>query len=262
LSLKQGHTAMEATTITTNESQSSKALMTSPWLIRLMHLVSPSLPTGGFAYSQGLEWAIEMGWIDGDTPLEQWLLNILKTGMAHVDIPLLQRLYQTVEDQDLAAFTQAAQWVRACRETKELRNEEAHRGRAMAAIIKELGLYHAGMAKSAKKTNHNDPWHKVIASSQLAGFAFAAALWKIPIQAAAQGYLWSWLENQALAAVKIIPLGQSSGQRVLARLSPAIDTTVATGLQIKDVELMGSSLPALGLAGSNHETQYTRLFRS
>nr|WP_319395968.1 urease accessory protein UreF [uncultured Desulfobacter sp.] len=252
---------MGTTTITTNESQSANAPMTSPWLIRLMHLVSPSLPTGGFAYSQGLEWAIEKGWINSESPLEQWLLNVLETGMTHVDIPLLQMIYQAVERRDIDAFTRAAQWVRACRETKELRNEEEHRGRAMAAIIKELGLCQDSMAKSKKKPIH-DPWHKVIASSQLAGFAFAAALWQIPIQAAAQGYLWSWLENQVLAAVKIIPLGQSSGQRVLARLSPAIDTAVATGLQIKDVEQMGSSLPALGLAGSNHETQYTRLFRS
>jgi len=252
---------MGTTTITTNESQSANAPMTSPWLIRLMHLVSPSLPTGGFAYSQGLEWAIEKGWINSEAPLEQWLLNVIETGMTHVDIPLLQIIYQAVERQDLDAFTRAVQWVRACRETKELRDEEAHRGRAMAAIIKELGLCHAGMANAAKKPNH-DPWHKVISSSQLAGFAFAATLWEIPIQVAAQGYLWSWLENQVLAAVKIIPLGQSSGQRVLARLSPTIDTAVATGLQIKDVEQMGSSLPAFGLACSNHETQYTRLFRS
>ena len=252
---------MGTTTITTNESQSANAPMTSPWLIRLMHLVSPSLPTGSFAYSQGLEWAIEESWINDETTLEQWLLNVLETGMAHVDIPLLQRLYQAVENQDLAAFTRVAQWVRACRETKELRNEEEHRGRAMAAIIKELGLCHAGTAKSTKKPNQA-PWQKVISSSQLAGFAFAAALWEIPIQVAAQGYLWSWLENQVLAAVKIIPLGQSSGQRVLARLTPAIDTAVATGLHIKAIERMGSSLPALGLACSNHETQYTRLFRS
>lgn len=235
--------------------------MTAPWLLRLMHLVSPSLPTGGFAYSQGLEWAVEKGWINDETTLEQWLLNILETGMAHVDIPLLQHLYRAVEHHDLAAFIQAAQWVRACRETKELRNEEEHRGRAMAAIIKALGVYHGSMTKSAEKSDH-EKWQKVIASSQLAGFAFTAALWNIPMKAAAQGYLWSWLENQVLAAVKIIPLGQSSGQRVLARLSPAIDTAVTAGLQIKDVKQMGSSLPALGMASSGHETQYTRLFRS
>ena len=141
---------MGTTTITTNESQSANAPMTSPWLIRLMHLVSPSLPTGGFAYSQGLEWAIEKGWINSEAPLEQWLLNVIETGMTHVDIPLLQIIYQAVERQDLDAFTRAVQWVRACRETKELRDEEAHRGRAMAAIIKELGLCHAGMANAAK----------------------------------------------------------------------------------------------------------------
>ncbi len=252
---------MGTTTITTNEPSPPEPAMAAPWLIRLMHLVSPSLPTGGFAYSQGLEWAIENGWVNDETTLKQWLLNVLETGMAHVDIPLLQRLYQAVAHQDIAAFTRAAQWVRACRETKELRNEEEQRGRAMATIIKEQGLRLDTTVKSAKTLNHA-PWHQIISSSQLAGFAFAAALWEIPIQGAAQGYLWSWLENQVLAAVKIIPLGQSSGQRVLARLTPAIDTAVATGLQIKDIEGMGSSLPALGLAGSNHETQYTRLFRS
>ena len=252
---------MDTTTITTNGPKSLETPMAVPWLIRLMHLVSPSLPTGGFAYSQGLEWAVEKGWINDETTLEQWLLNILETGMTHVDIPLLQHLYQAVEHKDLTAFTRAAQWVRACRETKELRNEEAHRGRAMAAIIKELDLCRGSMASSAKESGH-EAWQKVIASSQLAGFAFTAALWEIPVKAAAKGYLWSWLENQVLAAVKIIPLGQSSGQRVLARLSPTINAAVTTGLQIKDFEQMGSSLPALSMASSGHETQYTRLFRS
>lgn len=248
---------MDTTTIPTDGPKSSGA----PWLLRLMHLASPSLPTGGFAYSQGLEWAVEKGWINDKTSLEQWLLNTLETGMARVDIPLLQRLYQAVEHQDLAAFTRAAQWVRACRETKELRNEEAHRGRALVAIIKALGLCHGSMAQSSEKSNHEE-WQKVIASSQLAGFAFAAALWKIPVKGAAKGYLWSWLENQVLTAVKIIPLGQSPGQRVLARLCPDIDTAVTTGLRIKNFEQMGSSLPALSMASSGHETQYTRLFRS
>nr|WP_320015407.1 urease accessory UreF family protein [uncultured Desulfobacter sp.] len=208
-----------------------------------------------------MEWAVEKGWINDEKTLEKWLLNVLETGMAHVDIPLLQRLYQAVEHQDLAAFTEAAQWVRACRETKKLRNEEAHRGRAMAAIIKELGLNPNSTAQPFEKSDH-EKWQKVIASSQLAGFTFAAALWDIPVKAAAKGYLRSWLENQVLAAVKIIPLCQSSGQRLLALLCPDIDIAVATGLQIKDFKQMGSSLPALSMANSCHETQYTRLFRS
>ncbi len=248
------------TTITTTDGAQDSP-MAAPWLIRLMHLVSPSLPTGGFAYSQGLEWAVEQGWINDETTFGQWLGNVLETGMAHVDIPLLQRLYKAVVQQDLDAFTEAARWVRACRETKELRNEEADRGRAMAAIIKELGLCHAGMGKSFETTDHKT-WQKVIATSQLAGFAFAAAMWQIPVRDAARGYLWSWLENQVLAAVKIIPLGQSSGQRVLSRLCPAIDTATDLGLSLKRLEQMGSSLPALAMASCCHETQYTRLFRS
>ncbi|MCG8550810.1 MAG: urease accessory protein UreF [Desulfobacterales bacterium] len=252
---------MDTTTITTNEPKPLEHHMTEPWLVRLMHLVSPSLPTGGFAYSQGLEWTVEKGWINNETSLEQWLLNVLETGMTHVDIPLLQRLYRAVEHQDLTAFTKAAQWVRACRETKELRNEEEDRGRAMAAIIKELGLCRGSLTPAAQKSNH-EKWQKAIASSQLAGFAFAAAQWDIPVRRASQGYLWSWLENQVMAAVKIIPLGQSSGQRVLANLSPAIHTAVAAGLKIETLEQMGNALPALSMASSCHETQYTRLFRS
>ncbi len=235
--------------------------MESPWLIRLMHLVSPSLPTGGFAYSQGLEWAVEQGWVKDETSLEQWLLNVLETGMARVDVPLLQRLYRAVNRQDLTAFIQAAQWVRACRETRELRDEEEHRGRALAAIIRELGLCRSSTGGFSETTDP-EPWQKVIASSQLAGFAFAAAIWEIPVQGAARGYLWAWLENHVLAAVKIIPLGQSAGQRVLAGLSPAIDAAAVTGLQIEHFEQMGSSLPALSLACCGHEIQYTRLFRS
>lgn len=261
MSLKQGHTSMDTATTTTNDPKPLEPHMTEPWLIRLMHLVSPSLPTGGFAYSQGLEWAVEKGWINNETSLEQWLLNVLETGMAHVDVPLLRRLYRAVEHQDLAAFTKAAQWVRACRETKELRNEEEHRGRAMAAIIRELDLCH-GFILSAEQKSEHEKWQKVIASSQLAGFAFTAAQWDIPVRTATQGYLWSWLENQVMAAIKIIPLGQSSGQRVLAKLSPAINTAVAAGLKLENLEQLGSSLPALSMASSCHETQYTRLFRS
>lgn len=252
---------MDTTTIRTDEAKSPEAPMTAPWLTRLMHLVSPSLPTGGFAYSQGLEWVVEKGWITDETTLSHWLGNVLETGMAHVDVPLLQRLYRAVAHQDLAAFTRAAQWVRACRETKELRNEEADRGRAMAAIIKELGLCQGSMVQFFEKADH-EKWQKVIASSQLAGFAYACAIWQIPVQGAARGYLWSWLENQVLAAVKIIPLGQSAGQRVLARLCPAIDTATVSGLHIERFEQMGSSLPALSIASCCHETQYTRLFRS
>ena len=96
---------------------------------------------------------------------------------------------------------------------------------------------------------------------QLAGYAFAAEQWKIELQDAALGYLWGWLENITLSGVKLIPLGQTAGQQVLAELSEAIPGIVDEGLRLPDDQI-GASCTAMAIASSLHETQYTRLFRS
>lgn len=226
-------------------------------LIRLMHLVSPSLPTGGFAYSQGLEMAVESGWIRDDTTLVQWLRAVLSKGMACVDLPLFKRLYNAASASDLAGFTLWAARVAAFRETRELREEEKNRGRAMAAIIKELGILEVSDATQRQ----TDEWLGVVAGSQLAGFAFACAQWQIPLTDAASGYCWAWLENQVVSAVKIIPLGQTAGQKALMRLAEKIAPAVSIGLSKQDHDI-GGSLPALAIGSSRHEIQYTRLYRS
>lgn len=223
-------------------------------LLRLMHLVSPSLPTGGFAYSQGLEWAVESGWIKDETTLFCWLENILSSSMVGVDIPLFFRLYLAVQQKDIQSFSSWSEWVSACRETCELSMEEKNRGRAMAALLKELGIY------NLNKSNDKE-WQKVVSSCQLAGFAMAAAVWKIPPKEAATGYVWAWLENQVLAGVKIIPLGQTAGQKILNQLAEHIEAIVHSGMNTRDEDI-GASLFALAIGSSCHETQYTRLFRS
>mgnify|MGYP001825662303 FL=1 len=92
-------------------------------------------------------------------------------------------------------------------------------------------------------------------------FALACAAWEIPLRDAALGYAWSWLENLLLAAVKLIPLGQTAGQQLLHRLSADLPGAVAQGLTLED-DAIGASTPALAIASSLYETQYTRLFRS
>lgn len=228
--------------------------MTSGALIRLMHLVSPSLPTGGFAYSQGLEWAVESGWITDAATLETWLDTVLMTSMSGVDIPLFSRLYHAAGLKDFSMFADTASQVNAFRETRELRMEEKNRGRALSTILRDLDL--PGLDGSS---SHD--WHGVISACQLAGFAFAAAKWAIPLSAATSGYVWSWLENQVVSAIKIMPLGQTPGQRILSRLAQKIDIAVSIGFKKQDHEI-GASLPALAIGSSLHETQYTRLFRS
>jgi len=217
--------------------------------LRLLHLVSPSLPVGAFTYSQGLEWAVECGWVTDEASLMAWINNLLETGMAHLEIPLLARLYRACADRDSEALAYWSHYLIASRETSELRQEERNRARALATLLPELGIPVAAQIMPLLK------------SCQLTGFAHAAHHWRIPLPTAAAGYLWGWLENITLAGIKIIPLGQTAGQKIIAELTPTITEIVAAGLELAD-EAIGASCTAQAIASSLHETQYTRIYRS
>ncbi len=218
-------------------------------LLRLMHLVSPSLPVGGFTYSQGIEWAVEAGWIRTAEDVEDWLRDQLNHSIATLDLPLLGRMQAAAVERDADCMDRWVDWLLAARETAELRAEESNRGRALADLLVAWGLPRAL------------DWKPILARSQAAGFAFAAAAWDVPPRAAASGYAWGWLENLGLAAVKIVPLGQTRGQLALSRLIAEIPALVDRALTLPDDEI-GASSPALAIASGAHETQYTRLFRS
>lgn len=217
--------------------------------LKLFQLISPSLPTGAFTYSQGLEWAVECGWVSDRSSLFEWLESLLVTNHQELEIPLLKRLYHTSCEKDLLGFAYWSTFLVACRETNELRLEEKNRGRALARLLGDLDGEIAGA------------WLKIIRQCQAAGFAFAAARWGIELEDALLGYTWSWLENMVMAAVKIVPLGQTTGQQVLADLVIRCSEVVEKGLEIEDEEI-GGSCPASAIGSSLHETQYTRLFRS
>lgn len=259
-----------------------------PWL-RLLQLVSPSLPVGGFTYSQGLEWAVETGWIRTADDLDAWLADQLQGALVPVDLALLLRLHAAATGRDLAAVTGWTDTLLAMRETAELRLEEANRGRALADLLVAFDLIEgrtaprarrvpadrltgtaAGMAVTRTRSAPALPsavapfaaaWRVPTARSQLAGFALAASAWGIGPQLALTGYAWAWLENLVLAGVKLVPLGQTDGQRVLARLAALIPDAVAVARTLPD-DAIGAATPALAIASSNHEGQYTRLFRS
>ena len=218
-------------------------------LLRLLHLVSPTLPTGAFSYSQGLEWAVESGWVHDGPTLQEWLADLAGQSMLFVDIPTLQRMYTACAEQQLDALDHWCSLLLACRESSELRLEEGNRGRAMTTLLQSL------------KVPMANRWQQSLNRSQLAGFTLAAENWQISIQDAALGYLWAWLENQVLAGVKIIPLGQSEGQRILFHLAAIIPEMIKRGLNLEDKDI-GAASPALALASCLHENQYTRLYRS
>lgn len=232
-------TAIAMTTITENRLAK----------LRLMHLVSPTLPLGSFAYSQGLEWAVEDGWVKDEKTLQQWIENLLLTSQTHLDIPLLNRLYQASTAHNRDSFAYWSQYLIASRETRELREEERNRARALTALLPEWGIPVA------------DGWLPHLKSNLLSGYTYVANTWGIPVTEAAEGYLWSWLENTTLAGVKIIPLGQMAGQRILHELIQLIPSQVQIGLLLNDGDI-GLSCPAQAIASSLHETQYTRIYRS
>jgi urease accessory protein len=218
-------------------------------LIRLLQLSSSALPVGGYTYSQGLEWAVECGWVTDENSLMLWLADLMENNLAQLDIPILVRMRQACEGNDKLLLDTWCQHLLAYRETSELRQEEINRGRALTRLLIELDVPDA------------ESWQKILNQSQLAGLALASYHWNIAIEKLAHGYGWSWAENMVISGVKLIPLGQVAGQRILFEMAPVLSTQVHHGLNLADEEV-GSSAPALAYASAKHETQYTRLYRS
>lgn len=225
------------------------SMITDLSLLRLMQLISPSLPVGAYSYSQGLEWCVENGWVKDAESLEHWLSDLLQTSMQQLEIPLLLRMMKAWSEADMKSLQRWCELSMASRETAELRLEERNRAIALYRLLASLEITDVTKYESLVK------------SSQLAGYSFASQAWEIPPHQACLGYVWSWLENLVIAAVKLVPLGQTDGQKVLLHLSEKIDKVIDQAAQIGD-EDVGCSSPALAIASAQHETQYTRLFRS
>lgn len=217
--------------------------------LRLMQLVSPALPIGGFTYSQGLEYAVESGWVHDVPSLTDWLLGQVEAALTYLEVPVLARLYHACLRKDVHVLEQWSAYLLATRETHELRLEEQQRARALTRLLIDLDVADA------------ERWQIPMHQCQAAPFALAAVRWHISLNSAALGYSFSWLENNVAAGLKLVPLGQTDGQRIQLTVAEAIPTAVRQGLLLGDDEI-GASAPAVALASSLHETQYTRLFRS
>ncbi|TCV91935.1 urease accessory protein [Biostraticola tofi] len=219
-------------------------------LLRLMQLTSANLPVGGFTYSQGLEWAVEAGWVADDLAFSRWQRLSLANTLTAVDWPLLIRLYKACEQQDSTAFAHWAELLLASRETGELRSEERQRGKALARLITEWD--------DLPLSGH---WLTSLSSCQLAGIAWLGWHWRIPLPALAMGYGYNWLEGSVMAGLKLVPFGQQKAQQLLLTLSPLLPAAYRQALDLSD-EAIGGSFVLQAIASACHETQYSRLFRS
>lgn len=222
-----------------------------PWKqLRLLQLCSPALPIGAFAYSQGLEQAVERGWVTNVESLEDWLSGLLLRPLAHTDLPLLERARSAwLEAAPEARAIELSELVLAHRESKELREEERQLGSSLARVLARLDVAEAAPYVGSER------------ASYLVMFALAAARWQIPAADALSGFAFSWIENQLAAASRLLRLGQLDAQGVLSRLLQQIPSAVERALSLGDAEI-GNALPAWALASAWHEDQYSRLFRS
>jgi urease accessory protein len=221
----------------------------SPALLRLMQLVSPSLPVGAFAYSHALEWAVAEGWVKDEAEAERWIVGLLHHAWARLDVPVLTRLRGAFAIGDPAAARRWAALLSASRESAELQAEDRGMGQALARLLAVLGIARAAPWAADPDCGVPIPW------------ALAALHWGIAPMASAAGLLWTYAEHQVAAAVKLVPLGQTAGQRLLGRLGEAIPAAAAEGLSLPEGEI-GATAPGLAIASALHETQYSRLFRS
>lgn len=218
-------------------------------LLRLLQLVSPALPVGAYAYSQGLEHAVAEGWVHDERSAGQWMTGVAHHTLCHLDLPVFGRLHAAWRAGDHAAVVYWNRCLYASRESAELQLEDRQLALALARLLSELGMDEASQWRD----------HRGVCFATL--FSLAAARWSIDVDAAACGYLWAWWENQTAAAIKLVPLGQTAGQRILSSAVQRIPDLVREALSVDDEDI-GAVAPALAIGSARHEVQYSRMFRS
>ncbi len=221
-------------------------------LSRLLQLASPLLPVGAYCYSQGLEWAIESGEVTDVTSAQAWIGDSLQVYQARFELPVLYRLYQAWQTQDMVAVQEWDMFYRAGRDTAEGWAETRQMGYSLRRLLNDLKSMSPELV--AQVNILESPAFPTV-------YAAIAQHWQIPPEQMLHGYSWGWLENQASAAMKAVPLGQVAGQTILLALGEQLPQVIEAAMQLPDDDLSNFN-PLLSIAGCQHETQYSRLFRS
>ena len=226
--------------------------MTEWALQRLMHWLSPSFPVGAFAYSHGLEAAVDKGLVHDADSLSDWIGFLLDHGGARADAGFFVLSWQAVHEGREEDFISVSERAAAQRGSSELALENTAQGEAFLLMIDKVwGL-------------GSDHWRHLLQERRIeVGYpiavATASALAGIPLAQALTAYLTGFVANLTSAALRLVPLGQTDGQKVLMALETAVTEAVDRALTAP--EISGAAI-GLDLLSMHHETQYTRLFRS
>jgi urease accessory protein len=221
-------------------------------LSRLFQLTSPALPVGAYSYSQGLEWAAEDGVVRDEASAGEWIAEVLHSGVGGFEAPLLARVMAAVDAADWQRLAALNELFIATRESSELRNETLQMGHSLRVLLDALDDVPLAVREALRGLGE---------VSFPVVWACIAAAWGIPPRGAVTAYLWAWAENQVMAAVKIVPLGQTAGQRLLFDLGTVVEQVADKALAL-DEDDWSNFAPSFAIASCKHETQYTRLFRS
>ncbi len=234
-----------------NTSAPALSVLPAASLLRLIWLASPALPVGGFSYSEGLESAVEAGLVGTEDEAGAWLLDQLHLSLARSDLPVLAQALPAWRRGDLERVRQLNDWMLQTRETRELRQQSLQMGRS---LLEWLRHDEAATPLPLEACAALPPTYPV-------AFALAAAGSQAAPRDVLLAFAFGWAEAMMQAAIKTVPLGQSAGQRILARLSVAIPGVVEQALITGEDERQAFS-PMLAILSSQHEVQYSRLFRS
>ena len=217
--------------------------------LSLLRLTSPALPIGAYAYSRGLEGAVHAGAVCGASSTLSWILGSLEHVLCPLDGAIACRLYAAFVAADLDAVRRWSARLRASRESRELLLEDEQLGLALGRLLTSLGVDGADLRAAD------------IAPTHVGAFMLAAVHAGIELPQALAGFYYAFCEGQVSAAQRLLPLGQTAGQRILAASLPVIERCVMQTLALADDDV-GSTAPGLALYSASHETQYSRLFRS
>lgn len=242
----------------------SPTALPAPSLLQLIWLASPALPVGGFSYSEGLEAAVDKAQVATENEASDWLSDQLHISLARGDLAAIAKAIPAWRRGDMDRVIELNQWVLHTRESHEFRLQTDQMGRSLAQWHQALNAQSAAdLAQFAQRSQQNNPGDDDASypTTYPIAYALAASSTQASVRDCCLAFSFGWAENMVGAAVKSVPLGQSAGQRVLAKLANDIPAAVDYAMQLQDSQRQAFS-PMLAILSAQHETQYSRLFRS